>query len=253
MQQLWEKLKETLQASGPLALAYSGGLDSRLVAHAALSAGCDIVLFHARGAHIPRHETEFAIAFAKKCNLPLHLIDIDVSTIAGVKDNYKSRCYYCKKFLIQSILSHDMLDGRKLCDGTNADDLKQFRPGLGALKEFSILSPLALSGIDKSTVRALAQETKLEMPEQKASPCLLTRLNYGMQVESATLQRIDSAENALRQAGLSEFRLRLCPEIVLQTVAHTVSHTNIHEILAAHGFNDAVIVEEEEISGYFDR
>ncbi len=252
-EQLWKTLQQTLQAHSPLALAFSGGLDSRLVAYAAQKAGCDVLLLHVTGAHIPLAETRFAIKWSQEHKLPLRTQVVDVSALNGTQDNGLERCYHCKKHMLSLFAPIAEGQGRILCDGTNADDLHSHRPGLRALKEYAVFSPLAACGIVKNMVRSLASYGELEQPTQKASPCLLTRLHYGMQVDIQILERLDAAEEQLRNLGLQEFRLRLCPEVVLQTTAHDCDVQAIHAVLAQYGFFEARIVEEQSISGFFDR
>ncbi len=250
---LWQKLQYELQAHSPLALAFSGGLDSRFVAHAAQKAGCDILLLNITGAHIPSAETRFALKWCRERRLKVFTHAVDVSELEGTKSNGVKRCYYCKKHMLSVFAVIAREQGRTLCDGTNADDLHAHRPGLRALEEYAVFSPLAVCGIQKNMVRILADYSELDLPEQKASPCLLTRLQYGMSVNAQLLGRLDAAEQELSALGLKEFRLRLCPEVVLQTTAHSCNIQDIQAILEKYEFFQARIVEEQAISGFFDR
>ncbi len=241
-----------LQGS-PLAVAYSGGLDSRFLAYMAQKAGCDVVLFHVTGSHVPKEESAFAQEWAQSVALPLQLFSMDVTALEHVKDNTERRCYYCKKHVFQLLQQEALRQGRILCDGTNADDLQSHRPGLQALTEEEVWSPLAACGLSKAHIRAFAKETKLSMPEQKARPCLLTRLAYGMPVTAHILQNIEGAEKALTQAGLTDFRLRLTPAPVLQSIPHEISTQTLHTILAEYGFSSVQMLVQEQISGFFDK
>ncbi len=260
VQSQWEAFCAFLQkqnARAPLALAFSGGLDSRFVAHAAQKAGCDVVLYHAIGAHIPRAESFFAKEWAKARNLPFQEFTVSVDALEHVSNNSPERCYYCKKHLLALFMQVACEEGRQLCDGTNADDMLAHRPGLRALQEQGVLSPLAQCSVDKNTVRLWGAHTGLEYVTQKASPCLLTRLQYGMLVEADTLIRIDDAETALRALGIAECRLRLTPEPVVQINPYTEDCTGfesaIHALLAEYGFYNVKILVEENLSGFFDR
>ncbi len=252
---MWNNLQGLLQKhasshAGPrLAIAFSGGLDSRFLAYAAKCALNDVLLLHATGPHIPTQESDYAKAWAKEQGLTLSCVPVDVLTIPQVRSNSKERCYYCKKYLMATF--KQAAAGLQLCDGTNADDMKSHRPGLRALKELNILSPLAVCGFGKPTIRKIAQQKELDNAEQKARPCLLTRFNYDLTVTASVLNRIAAAELELEQAGLKDFRLRLCPEPLLQTT--NTPHENIKNILEKHGFTHAEIYVNPEISGFFDR
>ncbi len=261
----WQALQDFLQeryAATPLALAYSGGLDSRFLAHALHKAGCDVKLYHATGAHVPHEESAFALIWAQGEALPVSTLAVDVSLVPHVQDNSLQRCYYCKKHLMLQFLQKAEQEQRLLCDGTNADDLQAHRPGLRALQELHVHSPLALHGLSKQAIRALAEISHLHYPQQKASPCLLTRLAYGMRVEPQLLARIDAAENALHRAAVAQCRVRVSEKAVLvqiQTsavsddISGEVLGESIQAIMAAQGFGAVDIVYEENLSGYFDR
>mgnify|MGYP000387916843 CR=1 FL=1 len=143
---------------------------------------------------------------------------------------------------------------RLLCDGSNADDLRAFRPGLRALAEAGVRSPLAEAGLSKETIRALAASTGLDRPEQRARPCLLTRMAYGMRPDAAILARLATAEAELAEIGpLGDFRLRLTPEPVLQ--AENLPDLRRHEvqnILQRYGFWPCKMEIGGSVSGFYD-
>ncbi len=199
-------------------IALSGGLDSRFLAHAACrlrDAGVAPVLVHFRGPHVPEGETAAAESFAAARGLPLHVRDCDPLAVPEVRANGPRRCYHCKYALFSGLgalrgtLSGD--GALIVCDGTNASDLALYRPGLQALRELGVRSPLAEAGLDKEDVRAAARATGLENPEQQARPCLLTRFAYGLEPTVASLHAAGRTEAAL--AGIigsgENFRLRL--------------------------------------------
>ncbi len=246
---MWHKLLQYLQKMPRISIAFSGGLDSRFLAYAAKKANCQVLLLHASGVHIQTQESFYAQTWAKENGIDIKNISMDVLSLDAVKNNSKQRCYYCKKHLFDVFKP---LAAGTLCDGTNADDMKNHRPGLKALSEHNILSPLAACGLSKQNIRELAAKFGLDNAEQKARPCLLTRLDYNYAVTSATLERIAAAEFELEQAGLSDFRLRLCNEPILQSVEHDLPVKIISEILEKHGFFDVKIYVSENISGFYD-
>ena len=203
-QALPQVLARRLRAMPPLVVAFSGGIDSRFLSHAALLSGCDVLAVHVRGPHIPAGESAHALAWAEGRGLPLLVVDFDPLSLPEVATNSRQRCYACKIGLLAAIgkaLARAGQQGRVLCDGSNADDLVAYRPGLRALQEAGVVSPLAESGMDKAAIRAAARATGLDDPDQRARPCLLTRLAYGLAPDADVLARLAAAEEAL--SGLS--------------------------------------------------
>lgn len=243
-----------------LALAFSGGLDSRFLCHAALLCGCDVLAVHVRGPHIPLRESTEAQIWAEQRGIPLRVLHYDPLAFPEVAHTGKLRCYACKKGLIALVRKKlETEPGRVLCDGTNADDMQAYRPGLRALSEAGVRSPLAEAGLTKAAVRTAARACGLDRPEQRARPCLLTRYAYGLTPDGLTLQKLDNAEAALEALAtetgipLGDFRLRLTPAPLLQA-QHLPQklHAAIRDILGQYGFPHCTLVETRTISGFFD-
>lgn len=251
-EKLPEALRDFLRDAGPLCVAFSGGLDSRFLCHAALLCHCDILAVHASGPHIPANETAYVRAFAKKCGLPLEIVEYDPLKNEIVGQNGKDRCYHCKKALFNKL----EVTGRKLVDGTNADDLQSYRPGLRAINELGIFSPLARAGLAKEDIRKLTAATGLENSGQKARPCLLTRFAYHTRPNYHALENLARAENELLEifGQENDFRLRLTPEPILQTRALAEKFKGpVDQIMKKYGFSGYKIIMDETISGFFDR
>ncbi len=248
--------------SKKIALAYSGGLDSRFLALTLKSQGADLLLLNAVGPHIAPIDTEYALEWARKNDLPCLQFPFDPLVLPGI--DTKERCYVCKKKLFQTmkaVLSEKKESDRVLCDGTNSDDRQGFRPGIRALREEDILSPLDEGGLGKAEIRSLARVRGLENPEQKPRPCLLTRLAYGMRADEATLARLAEAEAAIGKA-LTEFlempppdlRLRLTPTPLLQIEdVPRAFLPKLRNILDESGFLHCRLQFGGGISGFFDR
>lgn len=270
---LWDTLQATLKELAPegrFALAYSGGLDSRFIAHAAQRAGLAPLLLHIRGPHIPPMETMFARRWAAWRGLTLRELSVDPLGLPAVAAGDRERCYQCKSLLFASIRGET--EGLLLCDGTNASDGQSYRPGLKALRELDVASPLAMAGLGKTDVRALAELSGLEHPGQRARPCLLTRLNYGLRPTPERLKTLAAAERAVFELlrGLyadhwPDFRLRLtteqCWELHMRAVPTSAAlslhaselHARLVQVVReATGIQVACVVEMETLSGYFD-
>lgn len=261
-------LGEALAALSPLAVALSGGLDSRFLCHMALAFGCEVLALHGRGPHMNPEESAAAEAWARARGLRLLILDYDPLHLPEVAANSRERCYACKRGLLavmRAALADLGEEGRTLCDGGNADDLSSFRPGLRAVAEAGVRSPLAEAGLGKARIRELARQTGLEQPDQAPRPCLLTRLAYGLKPEASLLARLAGAEAALAaldvadrrafgpEGGWGEFRLRCAPEPLFQCARLPGRlFAPLEKVLAAHGFAPFGVRLGPAVSGFFD-
>lgn len=267
------RLRKVFRSLPACAIAFSGGLDSRFLCHAALLCGSRILALHAQGPHIAAQESAEAQDWARRRGLPLRLVHYSPLPLAEVAANSRERCYACKRGLMAALRATLALTGQDapctLCDGTNADDMRAFRPGLRALKEAGVRSPLAEAGLTKDDIRRLARQTGLDRPDQRARPCLLTRLAYGFEPTEDLLRRLAAAEAALdalpapadasaaadaeQGAALGDFRLRVTPEPLLQAQRLPPElRPQVEAILAAHGFAPCTIRLDQDISGFYD-
>lgn len=263
-----ERLREVLSGLPRLAVALSGGLDSRFLCHMALASGCDVIALHGEGPHVPEEESAAAREWARARGLRLLTFVHDPLALPEVAANSRERCYACKRALIagmRAALAAAGETGRALCDGGNADDQRAFRPGLRAVAEARVRSPLAEAGLTKAAIRELARATGLERHDQAARPCLLTRLAYGMRPDAALLARLAAAEAALAaldaadrgargpEGGFGDFRLRLAPGPVLQCVRLPERlAASAGAILAEQGFAPFSVHTGGAVSGFFD-
>lgn len=250
-------LQQILKRIPRMALAFSGGLDSRFLAFAARHLGSDVHLFLVAGSHIAPADTDFAQTWAAENGFPAHRISWNPFLSPEIASNSRSRCYSCKKAMLAMIREEaGKLPGVwRLCDGTQADDLSVFRPGHRALREAGVMSPLALANLTKARISHLAASMGMDAPCQKARPCLLTRLAYGMCPSSDLLSRVAACEERLQKLlePVADFRLRLTPEPLLQTSVDIGQlRTKARVILAEYGFARAGFVVTDKISGFFD-
>jgi pyridinium-3,5-biscarboxylic acid mononucleotide sulfurtransferase len=193
-------------------VALSGGVDSAVVAQAASLAAASapqLQVFLATGESpsLARQELRDAKDTAARIELPHVTIETGETQDPDYQLNDARRCYHCKTHLFEA-LKRQYPDAT-IVTGTNADDLSDYRPGLVAATEHHVRAPLAELGFDKSIVRQLAQHWSLPISEKPASPCLASRIAYGVEVTSDRLAMIEQAEQWLRERGLIEFRVRL--------------------------------------------
>jgi len=194
-----------------VAVAFSGGIDSTIVAAAAFRAqGERAIAVTADSASVPRRELEDASRLAKFIGIRHEIIRTQEFANPDYQKNDGARCYYCKSELYDQILARlPALGVRTVCSGANLDDLGDYRPGLTAAAERNIRHPLQEAKFTKAMVRDLAREWQLPTWDKPASPCLSSRLAPGMAVTVERTARIEAAEEYLKQLGLRECRVRL--------------------------------------------
>jgi uncharacterized protein len=192
------------------ALAFSGGTDSTLVLYAAKKAGCDIRPYFVKSQFQPRFELEDAQNICSNLGIELTVLRVDILSDRAVAFNPADRCYLCKKHILEAIAKRALEDGCPLIvDGTNASDNAGDRPGMAALREYKIRSPLAECGITKARVRELSRRYGLPTADKPSYSCLATRVPAGHTITDELLARIERAEEKLFDMGFSDFRVRV--------------------------------------------
>lgn len=189
-------------------LAFSGGLDSSFLLHAAGRAmGEGLTAVTLDTPYAPRAEIAEATSLAR--SLGARHVVLPVAFPEALRDNPPERCYLCKKALFSKLVELATNQGIvHVLDGANLDDLDDYRPGMRALAELGILSPLLAAGIGKDDIRALSRQAGLPTWNKPSGACLLTRLPHGRRVTVEELERIDTAETWLRGLGFPAVRLR---------------------------------------------
>lgn len=205
------RLLDLLHQFGRVAVAFSGGVDSAVVAKAAqLACGDAAVAVTAVSPSLASSEKEIALSVAEQIGIRHRLLTTDELQHEGYVANSGNRCYYCKTELYTQLdLNLSELGVDVVVNGANLDDQGDHRPGMTAAREHQVRSPLIEIGLNKSEVRQLARAWNLRVWDKPASPCLASRLAYGLEVTPERLARVEAAEAFLREEfGLREFRVR---------------------------------------------
>jgi uncharacterized protein len=205
-----DQLLALLAGYGSCAVAYSGGVDSAVVAKAAqLALGERAVAVTGTSASLAEGELEQAEQLAREIGIRHEQLPTDELASSGYTANAPDRCFHCKSELYTRLAPlAERLRVAVIANGTNADDLGDYRPGLAAAAEHHVRSPLAECGITKAEVRQLAAAWGLAVADKPASPCLSSRIAYGQQVTPERLRMIDRAEQIIRSLGVEVCRVR---------------------------------------------
>lgn len=206
-------LQEFFTEHPKAALGFSGGVDSSYLLWAAVNAGADIAPYYIQTAFQPAFELEDAQRLCAQIGVKLNVIRLDALADPHVAANPSNRCYYCKVGLFGALRARAKADGYDLLlDGTNASDDAGDRPGMKALREMEVRSPLRECGLTKAMIRQESRKAGLFTWDKPAYACLATRVPTGRTITSELLRRVEGAETALFALGFTDFRVRLYDE-----------------------------------------
>ena len=206
-------LQEFFTEHPKAALGFSGGVDSSYLLWAAVNAGADIAPYCIQTAFQPAFELEDAQRLCAQIGVKLNVIRLDALADPRVAANPANRCYYCKVGLFGALRARAKADGYDLLlDGTNASDDAGDRPGMKALREMKVRSPLRECGLTKAMIRQESRKAGLFTWDKPAYACLATRVPTGRTITSELLRRVEGAETALFALGFTDFRVRLYDE-----------------------------------------
>ena len=202
-------LEQFFQQNNRVALAFSGGVDSAYLLYAALQSGADVKAYYVTSAFQPQFELDDALRLATQLGAKMEILQVDILCHKQIVANPADRCYHCKKVIFETISTAATKDGYSLLlDGTNASDEASDRPGMRALAELSVRSPLRECGLTKGQIRCLSKEAGLFTWDKPAYACLATRIASDELITAEKLSRTESAEKFLASLGFVDFRIR---------------------------------------------
>lgn len=204
------ELSAYFSAHPKAAIAFSGGVDSAYLLYAAMQSGAEVRAYYVKTPFQPQFEYEDAQNLAQQLGVEMVTLPVDVLCREEIASNPANRCYFCKRALFSRILEAAAGDGFSLIlDGTNASDDDADRPGIQALRELQVQSPLRLCGLTKEEIRRLSKEAGLFTHDKPAYACLVTRIPTGERITLDKLEKTEQAEHFLASLGFRDFRVRL--------------------------------------------
>ena len=252
----YQKLKEYLASLESVAIAFSGGVDSTLLlrtAHDVL--GDKAVAMTLFSSLFPHRDFLEASKFCAENKIRLIMCPVDSLTIEGIKENPRNRCYLCKKDLFTRLLARAKENNLAcVAEGSNVDDVTDFRPGMKAIDELGIKSPLRAAGLHKNEIRELSKSLGLPTWNKPSFACLASRFVYGEQINKEKLKMVEDAEQLLMDLGFKQFRVRIHGKIArieilpedFEKIIQEKIRVKIHEDLRSLGFSYVTL----DLKGY---
>lgn len=240
-------LQENLKALGSVAVAFSSGVDSTFLLKAAQEAlGDKVIAVTASSCSFPKRELEEAKAFCEKNGIRQIIVESEELDIDGFRQNPKNRCYLCKHELFEKIWEIARENGMNaVAEGSNMDDNGDYRPGLIAVRELGVSSPLRQAELSKAEIRELSREMGLPTWDKQSFACLSSRFVYGETINEKKLGMVDKAEQLLLDMGFHQVRVRIHGniariEVLPEEIAKIVEEENRTKIaskLKEYGFD----------------
>jgi uncharacterized protein len=239
------QLQLILHELDSVVIGYSGGVDSTLLLKIAVDTlGNNALAVIGKSETYPTREYEEAEKLAKSFGAKYEMVYTEETDDLKFKENPPDRCYYCKTELFTKLTDIAKAKNIKwICDGTNTDDLGDFRPGMKAVKEKNVRSPLLEAGFSKNDIRELSKALKLPTWDKQSFACLSSRFPYGYGIEKDKLKKIDTAETLLRDNGFKYFRVRHHDE---NTVRIEVGKTEVARFFD-NGLREMIVSEIKKL------
>lgn len=207
------QLQTFFEAHSEVAVACSGGVDSSYLLYEAARRAKRVRAYYVKTAFQPDFEYEAAAELCRALSVELTVVPVNILECGEVIRNPADRCYFCKRQIFEHIREAAARDGlTDLLEGTNASDDASDRPGMRALAEMGVFSPLRLCGINKEMIRERARAAGLAVADKPSYACLATRIPTGTQITADRLSRVEAAEQRLFALGYTDFRVRLLPD-----------------------------------------
>jgi len=257
LEKKYNKLKQLLSSTGKCAIAVSGGLDSMFLALTAKEVlGNHFLAINIATNYMHNSEREEMESIFRKHKVPFQIIDLEIPQ--DILVNPENRCYLCKTELFTKTKKFALeLGYEKIMDGTNADDMHAHRPGMKALAELKVLSPLKEAGITKKEIRELSEKFGYSFHDKDSNSCLLTRLPYNYPINKEEIRAVELAEEHLFQKGFRSIRVRsdkfncsieVAPKQVKKLQKY-MTETNTMKYFINLGFKSVTVDPEGYISG----
>lgn len=214
-------LKKYFQTINTAAIAYSGGVDSTLLLYAAsLNKDLKLIAYTIKNVMITDEETHSAELTAASLNVKHRIMDLDILSYGNVRENSTERCYHCKTVILNEIIKAAADEGiTTILEGSHSGDMNDYRPGMKAIDELGVISPLKSAGFDKKNIYELSAFLKLPTSEKESYPCLATRIPYGTALTDELMKKADTAEKIIASFGFRQIRARIHGDILRIEIA----------------------------------
>lgn len=214
-------LKEYFQTINTAAVAYSGGVDSTLLLYtASLNRNLKLIAYTIRNIMITDEEINSAELTAASLNIKHRIIDLDILSYGNIRENSTERCYHCKTVILNEIIKAASKEGiTTILEGSHSGDMNDYRPGMKAIDELGVISPLRNTGFDKNNIYELSAFLELPTSQKESYPCLATRIPYGTALTDELMKRADTAEKIIASFGFRQIRARIHGDILRIEIA----------------------------------